>query len=74
MHDAAITAFQGTDVSIMIEGRRQLGPALGKRSFVEEYAQQKVAVWVQEIECLSSSVLLSPNHKQPSCIPPWSHE
>ena len=57
-HDAAITAFQGTYVSITIVGRRQPGAALGKRSFVEEYIKQKVAVRVHEINqlsCIASS-------------------
>ena len=44
--DAAVAAFQGTKVNITIEGKRQLGAALGTRSFVEEYVHQKVAAWV----------------------------
>ena len=49
-YEAAISAFHGTDVNITTEGKRQLGTALSTRSFVEEYVQQKVTVWVKEIE------------------------
>lgn len=59
--DAAVAAFQGTEVNITIEGKRQLGAALGTRSFVEEYVHQKVAAWVQEIERLSSIAITQPH-------------
>ena len=59
--DAAVAAFQGTKVNITIEGKRQLGAALGTRSFVEEYVHQKVAAWVQEIERLSSIAITQPH-------------
>ena len=40
-YDAAVAAFQGTKVNITTEGERQLGAALGTRSFVEEYCSAK---------------------------------
>ena len=48
--DAATEAFQGTDGNITTEGKRQLGAALGTRSFVEAYVQRRVSSWVQEID------------------------
>ncbi|MCY4641269.1 MAG: reverse transcriptase domain-containing protein, partial [Gammaproteobacteria bacterium] len=61
LHDAATTTFQGTDVNITVEGKRQLGAALGTRSFAEEYVRRKVASWVDEIERLSSIALTQPH-------------
>jgi len=61
LHDAATATFQGTDVNITVEGKRQLGAALGTRSFAEEYVRRKVASWVDEIERLSSIALTQPH-------------
>ena len=48
-------------MNITTKGKRQLGAALGTRSFVEEYVRQKVAAWAQEIEYLSSIAITQPH-------------
>lgn len=70
-NEAAVAAFQGTDVQITIEDKRQLGAAIGTSAFVEEYVKQKVAGWVTEIGRLSSIAITQPHI---CCIHPWSHE
>ena len=60
MPEEASTIFQGTGVSITMEGKRHLGAALGTHAFVESYVQQKVAGWVREVECLSTIATTHP--------------
>ena len=45
--------FAGSGVNITVEGRRQLGAALGTRSFTEVYVKNKVQEWVGEVVQLS---------------------
>ena len=68
-YDAAVAAFQGTKVNITTEGKRQLGAALGTRSFVEEYVRQNVAAWAQEIEYLSSIAITQTHMAYAAFIP-----
>lgn len=42
LHDAAISAFQGTGVSITSDGKRHLGAALGSPSFITSFAEKQV--------------------------------
>ena len=50
---SATKLFQGTGVNITTNGKRHLGAALGSRSFVESYMQDKVGQWVDIIKNLS---------------------
>ena len=59
--EEATTLFQGTGVSITVEGKRHLGAAIGDSTFVESYIQLKVAEWVKEIERLSSIATTQPH-------------
>ena len=45
--------FQDTGVKISHEGKRHLGSAIGTRSFVENYVEEKVSTWKEELEHLS---------------------
>ena len=45
--EEAMTLFQGTVVSITVEGKRHLGAAIGDGTFVESYVHLKVAVTSQ---------------------------
>ncbi len=53
--EKAKTTFQGTDVTTTEEGKRYLGSAIGKHSFLETYVEQKVDTWVEELKRLSIS-------------------
>ena len=46
--------FINTGIHITCEGRRHLGAALGRRSFVESYLSEKIQTWSAELEALSS--------------------
>ena len=59
--EEATALFQGTGVSITVDGRRHLGAAIGTRSFVENYVQRKVSGWIREVERLSSIVTTQPH-------------
>ena len=50
---SATKLFQGTGVNITTNGKQHLGAALGSRSFVESYMQDKVGQWVDIIKNLS---------------------
>ena len=45
--------FQGTGVVITDAGKRHLGSALGTDEFLNSYVQNKVSLWVGEMEKLS---------------------
>ena len=51
-HDAK-ELFSGTGIGITSEGKRHLGAALGNRSFLESYINNKVKVWTSTILNLS---------------------
>ncbi len=59
--EKAKTTFLGTDVNTTEEGKRYLGSAIGKRSFLETYVKQKVDTWVEELERLSSIAISQPH-------------
>ena len=50
-----------TQESTLPQGKRHLGAALGMRAFVEEFVQQKVMGWTQEVERLSSVAIAHPH-------------
>ena len=52
--------FRDTGVSITSEGRRHLGAAIGRRSFVEDYMNEKVNNWVGEVTKLASIATTHP--------------
>ena len=59
--DEAVSTFEGTQVVITEEGKKYLESAIGKRSFIESYVQQKVTTWVNELERLSSIAITQPH-------------
>ena len=59
--EEATALFQGTGVSITVEGKRHLGAAIGTHSFVEKYVQRKVSGWVRDVERLSSIAITQPH-------------
>ena len=59
--EKAESAFGGTQVVISEEGKKYLGSAIGKRTFIKNYVQQKVTTWVSELERLSSIAITQPH-------------
>ena len=57
----AASLFEGTQVAITEEGKKYLGSAIGKQTFIESYVQQKVATWIDELERLSSIAITQPH-------------
>ena len=45
--------FAGTGINITTEGRKQLGAALGQRSYLEEYVGGQVKEWISEVTLLA---------------------
>jgi len=43
----------GCGMNVTMEGRRHLGAAIGSRSFVTQYMQEKVDYWVSSVQKLS---------------------
>ena len=56
----ATAHFQGTGVSVNVEGKRHLRAAIGTPSFVESYVQKKIDAWTQELDHLSSIASTQP--------------
>ena len=52
--------IQDTGVKISQEGKRHLGSAIGTRSFVENYVEEKVSTWKEELERLSDIAMSQP--------------
>ena len=52
--DEAKYLFERIDVVITEEGKKYLGSAIGKPTFIESYVKTKVTSWVEELERLSS--------------------
>ncbi len=48
--EEAKRVFQDTGLTISKEGKRHLGSAIGTRSFVESYVEEKVSKWKEELE------------------------
>ena len=65
--------FKDIGVAITIDGRRHLGAAIGKPSFVEKYmyVQHKICGWVHEVECLSSIAATQPHDAYIRSLHPW---
>ena len=59
--DEAKALFEGTDVVITEEGKKYLGSAIGKPTFIESYVKTKVTSWVEELERLSSIAITQPH-------------
>ena len=57
---AAEEQFQDTGVKVTTQGQRHLGAALGFRNLVEDFVQEKVSLWVSEIEKLSKIAKFQP--------------
>ena len=47
-------------MKISQEGKRHLGSAIGTRSFVENYVEEKVSTWKEELERLSDIAMSQP--------------
>ena len=45
--------FRDTATNVAIEGHKPLGAAVGSRSFLEEYVDEKVDKWVNEVTKLA---------------------
>ena len=60
-HSEAVPVFEGTEIVITTVGKRHLGAAIGTRSFIEKYAEHKIAAWVHEVETISSLATIQPH-------------
>ena len=58
---SATDLFLNEGIWITRQGRRQLGAALGSRSFTEEYVTSKVAEWIKEVENLATIAACQPH-------------
>ena len=59
--DAAIELFQGTGIQITCEGHKDLGGAIGSEAFVEAYAAERIAEWVDQVLRLADIARTQPH-------------
>ena len=52
--------FRDTAINVTLEGHKQLGAALGSRSFLEEYVEAKVDEWVIGVTTLADFAISQP--------------
>ena len=57
---AAREVFRDTAINVTIEGHKHLGAALGSRSFLEEYVDEKVDKWFNEVSKLADFAISQP--------------
>ena len=46
-YDAAVKMFQGSGISITVNGKRHLGGALGSPSFITSFVKEEVSTWAK---------------------------
>ena len=63
--EAARKGFAGTAINVTTEGHKHLGAALGSRSHLEEYVNEKVVDWVSEVTKLAELAVSQP---QACCV------
>ncbi len=59
--DEARRVFDNFGIEITATGSRHLGAALGTRTFVDQYVQQKVEKWVSEVQQLAKVARTQPH-------------
>ena len=52
--------FAGTAINVTTEGQKYLGALLGSRSYLEEYVNDKVVGWVNEVKRLAEFAVSPP--------------
>ena len=52
--------FAGTAINVTTEGQKHLGAALGSRFYLEEYVNDKVVDWVNEVKRLAEFAVSQP--------------
>ena len=52
--------FAGTAINVTTEGQKYLGALLGSRSYLEEYVNDKVVGWVNEVNRLAEFAVSQP--------------
>ena len=60
-YDHAVETFAGTDVIVTKEGQRHLGAVIGTDDFRNQYVNEKVEEWVEEIKILSTIAKTEPH-------------
>ena len=57
----SIQIFKDTAITVLEEGKRYLGGAMGTTTFVQQFVQRKVERWVKEVERLSEFAAIQPH-------------
>ena len=52
--------FAGMVINVTSEGQKHLGTALGSRSYLKEYVNNKVVDWVNEVKRLAELAMSQP--------------
>ena len=60
-YDAAVEMFQGSGISITVDGKWYLGGALGSPSFVTSFVKERVSTWTKELDLLSDISITHPH-------------
>ena len=66
--------FKDTKVKFTMDGKRHLGACIGSAKFKDEYCQEKVANWCQEIEKLCEIAKIHPQAAYAAYIHGYQHK
>ena len=61
LHDAAVSIFANTGVSVTCNGRPYLGAAIGSQEYVAGHVGSKVNEWTSNIQCLATIAVTQPH-------------
>ena len=67
LHDAAVSLFANTGVSVTSNGRPYLGAAIGSWDYVAGQVESKVNEWTSNIQCLATIAVTQPHAAYIAC-------
>ena len=66
--------FADTEIKVTTEGKRHLGAVVGNTKFKEEYINEKIKVWIQEIRMLSEIAKTEPQASYSCFVSGYRHK
>ena len=53
--------FDGSGITVIADGDRYLGAAIGTRTYIEQYVKNKISEFIGEVKILSAFALTQPH-------------
>ena len=72
--EKAVKVFEGTGIKITTTGMRHLGPVIGSITYKEEYMNEKINIWLQELQMLTNIAKSEPQAAFSCFIAGYKHK